>query len=537
MPFVSELVATAAPRLLKLADGERRLSNYLQLAEEVQAARAHVLGEAGQADWLARRIVDADDFDDAQQLRLESDARRVQIMTLHKAKGLEFDLVFLPFGGLAPADGSSSGLGLITERIDGGRALRARIEGLDDDAYASALGIEKREVLAEQLRLLYVGLTRARYAAWLFTAPVYFGEKSALSWLLHRTADGRTGNADATAIDAAFSRLVAAAPRAIVCDDLPDLVTRALPFPTDDAHRSVVRESRRTLRRDWWVHSFSQLTREEGNAPERATDDRGAEDESELPDLIDTSPSPYAGARFGNALHAALETVDFARWRGWRSDATPAEEESALHAALGANGYAGEHTLAGGSRVLAALVRATLNVRLPEGLRLADLPPNARCSELEFHFALRPVAIDRLVQTLHRHGILAGREGFGTRDRLEGLMTGRIDLIYEHTGRVYLLDYKCNRLTDYSPAGLARAMLDSEYDLQYLIYTLALHRWLRFRRTDYDYDKHFGGVRYLFCRGLDPECEDSPGVFVARPSRAFIDEIDALLAPPRRVAA
>jgi exodeoxyribonuclease V beta subunit len=80
-------------------------------------------------------------------------------------------------------------------------------------------------------------------------------------------------------------------------------------------------------------------------------------------------------------------------------------------------------------------------------------------------------------------------------------------------------------------------VLDSEYDLQYLIYTLALHRWLRFRRADYDYDAHFGGVRYLFCRGLDPSRADSPGVFVARPSRAFIDELDALLAPPRQEAA
>jgi exodeoxyribonuclease V beta subunit len=191
----------------------------------------------------------------------------------------------------------------------------------------------------------------------------------------------------------------------------------------------------------------------------------------------------------------------------------------------------------GGMRLLSALVRDTVNVRLPEGMRLADIPLADRRAEIEFHFAMQPVLVDRLIELLHRHDVLRDRDAFGTRERLEGLMTGRIDLVYRHGEKVYLLDYKSNRLADYSPTGLASAMVESEYDLQYLIYTLALHRWLRFRRADYDYDAHFGGVRYLFCRGLDPSCADSPGVYVARPSRAFIDELDLLLAPPRREAA
>ena len=146
-------------------------------------------------------------------------------------------------------------------------------------------------------------------------------------------------------------------------------------------------------------------------------------------------------------------------------------------------------------------------------------------------------AVDRLVALLHQHDVLRDRDRFGTRERLEGLMTGRIDLVYLHEGRAYLLDYKSNRLADYSADSIARAMRDSEYDLQYMIYALALHRWLRFRRADYDYDTHFGGVRYLFCRGLDPARADSPGIFAARPSREFIEALDRLLAPPRTAAA
>ena len=537
LEVVRELVARAAPRLLKVADGERRLGNYLQVAEEIQNARAHVLGAAGEADWLARRIDDADDYDEAQQQRLESDAKRVRIMTLHKAKGLEFDLVFLPFAGLATAEPWTGSVGLVADRVDGRRALRAKIPGIDDEAYAAAAVRERQELLSEQLRLLYVGLTRARHAAWLYAAYVNTGrgEKPVLAWLLQGGKDGKVGSSNAEAIDAAFERLETAAPRAIVRSPIPDLVTRALPLPIDDRHDVAIREAHRVLRRDWWVHSFSQLAREESGTEPDAIDAQGAEDEpAEI--VLEPIASPYVGARFGNALHAALETIDFARWRDWQDDAPPPGEEDALRHALGANGYV-DDGIAGGLAPLTALVRDTVNVRLPEGVRLADVAPRERRAEIEFHFALHPVAVERLVALLHRHEIVRDRDGFGTRERLEGLMTGRIDLVYLHADRAYIVDYKSNRLADYSAEGLARAVRDSEYDLQYLIYTLALHRWLRLRRTDYDYDTHFGGVRYLFCRGLDLSRDDARGVFVARPSCELIEALDALLAPPRRVAA
>ncbi|HET7923302.1 MAG TPA: PD-(D/E)XK nuclease family protein, partial [Rhodanobacteraceae bacterium] len=401
--------------------------------------------------------------------------------------------------------------------------------------YAAAAVVEKRDLLAEQLRLLYVGLTRARYAAWLYAGSVWYGDRSALSWLLHRNAEGKVSNPNADAIDAAFERLAQAAPRAIVCDPFPDLVSRALPFPADAPAHDVVREARRVLRRDWWVHSFSQLAREEPGTEPDSIEEQGAEDEpAEI--VLEPIASPYVGARFGNALHAALETIDFARWRDWQGASPPAGEEEALRRALGANGYV-DDGIAGGLAPLTALVRDTVNTRLPEGVRLADIAPPDRRAEIEFHFALHPVSVERLVSLLHRHDVLRDRDGFGTRERLEGLMTGRIDLVYLHADRAYIVDYKSNRLADYSHEALARAVRESEYDLQYLVYTLALHRWLKFRRADYDYDAHFGGVRYLFCRGLDPSLDDASGVFVARPPRELIETLDALLAPPRREAA
>ena len=225
-------------------------------------------------------------------------------------------------------------------------------------------------------------------------------------------------------------------------------------------------------------------------------------------------------------LHEALETVDFAAWRGGRHDAPPPGQGVALESALREAGWGGAADLAEGTALLATLVRDTLNARLPEGIELAALPPAARRAELEFHFNLAPAGIDALLATLHGHGLVPARSGFGTRARLEGLLTGFIDLVYEHEGRVYLLDYKSNWLAAYDAAALAEAMRHGEYDLQYVLYTLALHRWLRFRRAGYDYVRDFGGVRYLFCRGL--EAGSARGIHAAVPPFALVDALDRL---------
>ena len=185
------------------------------------------------------------------------------------------------------------------------------------------------------------------------------------------------------------------------------------------------------------------------------------------------------------------------------------------------------------------LIGHTLTVPLPEGLRLCDLPEGERRAEIEFQFSLQPTRVDALLALLHAHGVVRERHGFGLRQRLDGLMTGLIDLTYRHDGRWYVLDYKSNRLPAYDVARLQRAMQHSEYDLQALLYTLALHRWLRFRLGNgYDYARDFGGIRYLFCRGLDAACDDGAGLHAQRFAPALIHALDALFGlPPGEAAA
>jgi len=521
MALLGELCAEQAPRLLGWPDGERRLSNYLQLAEELQAADDLALGLGGLLSGLERRIEDADPRNDAELLRLESDARRVRIMTLHVSKGLTLDLVFLPYAATT-SSGARTSVPPMARFHDGLSRIGQLFPPKDDLARKQ----DAREDRAEHIRLLYVGLTRARLATWVGWGATKDANKTALGWLLHRSpgADD-VARFDDEAAHARLQQLQARAPGAIAIRDPVDVSQLArlqrLDFTESDG-ASPARVARRVIDRDWWVYSFSQLSREDSGS-----DTRGAGDEIEALPLV---RSRFSGSRFGNALHEALERVDFAAWLDWRDALPPTGQLEAVASALRNWGYASDLDQEEGLPLLTTLVSETLNAPMPEGTRLAALPHADRCIEMEFHLALAPFAVDAWLSLLHAHGLLPDRAGFGLRQRLEGLLTGRIDLVYQAGGRYYVLDYKSNQLPDYGRDAVALAIREGEYDLQYLLYTLALHRWLRFRLgADYDIDQHLGGVRYVFCRGLDRDDPAHPGVHALRlPSHAIL-AIDALM--------
>jgi len=521
MALLGELCAENAPRLLRLRDGERRLTNYLQLAEELQSADAHALGLPGLLAELERRIEAADEANDAELLRLESDAERVKILTLHKSKGLEFELVFLPYAATGGAE-RRPGQPRLAKFHDGTR----RVAMLYPDKNDAACMAELAEERAEDLRLLYVGLTRARLATWVVWGAVSSAHKTALAWLLHRTAGAETVvPLTEPALDARLSALQSLAPDAISLQPAPVAAPLArLPFAAETATPAAA-VARRLLNRDWWVYSFSQLAREDSGL-----EARGADDEIDSwPDLV---YSRFSGTRFGNSLHAALENACFEKWLDHAGPLPPTGELEIIANALREQGYASAADLDEGIPLLTELVSETLNTRLPESARLAALPDNARRNEMEFHFALAPTAITELLAVLHRFGVVADRHAFGLRQRLEGLLTGRIDLVYAVAGRYYVLDYKSNQLRSYAPDALALAVRDSEYDLQYVLYTLALHRWLRFKLgARYDIRRHLGGVRYVFCRGLDRHDPGAPGIHALCLPPALIEALDALLQP------
>ncbi|HEY1092898.1 MAG TPA: PD-(D/E)XK nuclease family protein, partial [Burkholderiaceae bacterium] len=123
---------------------------------------------------------------------------------------------------------------------------------------------------------------------------------------------------------------------------------------------------------------------------------------------------------------------------------------------------------------------------------------------------------------------------------LAGFLKGFVDLVFAHEERFYVLDYKSNHLgplmRDYAPPQLSRAMAEAMYDLQALLYGVALHLSLQQRLPDYDYDRHCGGALYLFLRGMRAE-QPGSGVFAWRPARAMVERVAACLATKARVFA
>ncbi|WAW95376.1 exodeoxyribonuclease V subunit beta [Xanthomonas citri pv. malvacearum] len=539
LALIGDLGATHGQRLLALVDGERRLTNYLQLAELLQEADARALGPHGLVDWLSRRIANADDNDDAQQLRLESDARRVQIVTLHKSKGLEYPLVFLPYIGIYRSD-KGADRHCVVHAPEIYRQLHWKTER-DDPSWSAAEAAWKQEQRAEDARLLYVGLTRAEHALWIASGPFHQHERTALSAML-RALDALQGAAGEGTV--------------VVDTSTPPAHLPRLPAPSE-AQVPLARNPQRHIAPEWWVYSFTQLANADAGS---ATDPMasatvvgsGGSDEPSGSEAVavavatDAEPFDprFAGNRFGVVMHDVFERCDFAAWQAWRpGQPAPDGQAAPILEALQRGGYA-QDDLDDGLRMLTALIGHTLTVALPEGTRLADVPEPQRRNEMEFHFAMRPTRVDALLALLHRFGVVGDRQAFGARQRLEGLMTGLIDLTYSVDGRWYVLDYKSNRLPSYDADALARAMAHSEYELQALIYTVALHRWLRFRLGDaYDYARDFGGVRYLFCRGLDaarPAVEGmpAPGIHAWRFAPALVQSLDALFAgaPPEALA-
>jgi exodeoxyribonuclease V beta subunit len=316
----------------------------------------------------------------------------------------------------------------------------------------------------------------------------------------------------------------------IALDPLPAPVRATLAPDLPEPHRLAALPPPEAIAPAWNIVSYSSLVH--GAAHEAAARDHdlrsqpvpeaGAADTLAADDILRFP----RGAAAGDCLHALFEAVDFGASASWTA---AIERVLAQHAAaLPADTAAPQR-----AAMLARLLDDTLNTELPGGIVLARLPQRRRLTEMEFHLPARGLSAGALDALLHEHGYAAPSLGA---DRLAGYLRGFVDLVFEHAGRYYLLDWKSNHLgdarDDYAPAAVQKAMDAHGYHLQYLLYTLALHRHLRLRLDDYSYARHFGGVLYLFVRGVRPGWRDADGhacgVYAHRPEPAAIDALARL---------
>ena len=523
LPMLRHLMQDFAlpQRLMAGDDGERALTNLLHLAELLQQAAGELDGEQALIRHLAEHLDGQGQGAEEQILRLESDDALVRVVTIHKSKGLEYPLVFLPFiCAHRPVEGEPP-----LRYHDGQGELQ-----VDLRPDAAAVDRADRERLGEDLRLLYVALTRARHACWLGLAELK--RRQGKESCLHRSAVGYVLAGGEpfelapklAALQAAASGLQLAAPPA------PD-EQRFLPPAADSAALQARLPKRRALEH-WWIASYSALALAGDDAvePIEAPDSPAAQ---KIHD-DDAQSREFAGAaegaelhRFprgpqpGTFLHGLLE------WAGREGFAEALDNPAARREML-----ARRCQLRGWQQwidPLDAWLGGYLQLPLTAGerpLRLVDLGHYQ--VEMEFWFSSRQVDVQRLDALVRAHTLDGAPRPALAPSRLNGLFKGFIDLVFEFEGRYYVVDYKSNWLGGDAQAYHAEAMrqtvLEKRYDLQYVVYLLALHRQLKARLPDYDYERHMGGALYLFLRG------GAHGVHAERPPRALIEALDRLFA-------
>jgi exodeoxyribonuclease V beta subunit len=550
LPLLHRLIAQAAPRLRALPGGDRRVANYLQLAELLQDDYAACFGIDDLCEMYARALRrSADDTDaDAVRLRLDTDAQAVQVATVHAAKGLEYSVVLLPCAASGHASNKNGRKPALTWYHQGNTACVTIGNEIDPAIETRA----RQEALGEEVRKFYVGVTRARAACVLPWGCVKQADETALHWLLY--AAGREAPLDfgESACEQVLAELVARGKGHVAVVPPPEASANRLSKPQPGVTQIRAAEFHDAIERDWKIWSFSRLVRGDarGNEsdPAPGSGDAAAAADGDTVSLTNMPPrgriprlTPFiavgvdgiprldfgrptlGGARFGTAVHAALERADFDAWRD--ADEIPKDQHDLIARSLRAQGLPEPGTVSIERAVMqvADCMHGALNVRLECGARLCNVPSQRRRAEMEFHLRLAPARADALFALLHRHGYQHGRSGFGVA-RLQGLLTGIMDLVFEHDGRYHLIDWKTNLLPAYDADALRAAIAAHDYDLQYLLYVLALHRWLRSVLPGYDYDAHIGDVYYLFVRDL----RDGRGVHRDRPPRALIEAIDAL---------
>jgi len=525
-----------AQRLLATADGERRLTNLLHIADLLQAAAAEHASPESLHRWLQQQRREKAEDDEAQQ-RLESDRHLVQIVTVHKSKGLEYPVVFCPFlwdgkvrafnpveGRQYPAEHNNHGeLAEHGQRNAPVRDLRDP-DSLEKDEKKRLAECMRNASDAETMRLVYVALTRAVQRCCVVVGRYRCGahnstteaDSGPLPWLM---------KGDPAAFVAQVS---AATPGVVDLSPLPPADGPAPVPPTAAAGSLAALPPPKRLPGAWVLSSYSRLTQSaRGEAAARDHDTQVVAAPAAVPMAAANGPVPIPvpdddilrfprGAAAGECLHAAFELADFADASTW---------PAAITTALAAHPQAGTKLAPQMHGMLAAVLHTPLPLGEGRSLVLSAVPRGQRLAELEFMLPGGTLRAATLEALLKQHGEPVPPLAFHT---LHGPVRGFVDLVFEHRGRFHVLDWKSNHLGDsaahYGAAPLSAAMAEHGYGLQRLLYVLALHRHLRQRLPGYDYAQHMGEALYLFVRGVRPAWPGA-GVVAHRPPRALVEAL------------
>ena len=515
MAMMQKLLAeeNIQPHLSDDKQAERRITNLHHCIELVQqAAIDEHLGINKTLDCLHKNITQAESNNttsDEQQLRLESDENAVKIITMHSAKGLEYPIVFCPFLW-------QRGDRLIREKsIIKCHQNAKMIADLGSEQFEQHRLLALDEELAEDLRVFYVAVTRAKYRCYINWADVRTKDNannSAMAYLLDFSA--YDFSQQQTTLQSYSSKQPSVFEYRLLKTEQE--ITRTWQAKSSISKLSC-KQRQRSLYTHWQMSSYTALSSLSIHEVPELPDDKAREgiilqaterDKTELP----------RGAHTGNVIHDLLENIPF-KLLAENHDISQQRDKSCLRYGLKTNT----------PELIDQLLANTVNTVLAnkhESFSLKDLDQQQCLKEMPFYLSMNTMdasLINSILIDCPTYQPLSEKT-------MCGYLTGFIDLICEHQGKYYVMDYKSNSLENYDQESLVQAMREHNYGLQYWIYTLVLHLYLQHRLPEYNYEDHFGGVKYLFIRGMNEKIENS-GVYQTKPELFKIEQLANLFIP------
>jgi exodeoxyribonuclease V beta subunit len=469
-------------------NGERIITNTLQLMEVLHKIQTQKqFSSLELTNWLKRGIegmeVEGDEFEQ----RVESDEEAVKIVTIHKSKGLEYNIVFAPFLDML----AEPKAGFVTFRdADTGAYLFSDKAMLDDHR----LQITKTQLEQENRRLIYVAVTRAVYKCY-----------------INKNTNGRYRESSI----APFVNAAKENPSPLIAFEASPELPVKYKYSDNAGHLKpayLTAEHFQLTEVNWRKLSYTYLDAGGHTTSLKSNVAKGLNSYDEF-----IFKQLNRGANTGNLLHHIFERIDFTDDTRWGNII-----EAAMNRFM-------PNSLADYAAQLLELLHHVTETSITVGdtaFSLNQLPIHKKLNELEFDFNVLPFVPDAINQLSNVEVPIQIRYA----KELEGIMNGKIDLFFEHGGKYFILDWKSNYLgdrpADYSKENVALAMAESNYHLQYLIYTVAVKKYLALRVPGFDYATHFGGVIYLFVRGIRRDNE--LGVFTSCPEEHLIVKLEKM---------
>jgi exodeoxyribonuclease V beta subunit len=536
-------------------DGLRRVTDLRHLTELLQQQSLQLVGEAQLIHWFESCLLEPDHNSDNQQMRLESDANLVQIITLHSSKGLEFPLVFIPF---------ASSYKTAQQALYHNDEQQLEVDFLIQEQNLQKADFER---LAEDIRLFYVAVTRAVYYCSIGVWNISLGKskkvsgfgQSALGCLLMSAKDQPDShsqdNAEVAITDQHISQRIQAL--SAKCDLSYRHFTQAQSEPpqglvSQDSDIELPKlkalNLTRPVSRAWRLTSYSAISsqqvhldmpapgQDEGQDPVfnqllNQVQDEALTEQSSLNSELAQNPFSFErGANAGSFLHGVLENIDLQKPEQLAEVIT----QQSIWFGIGEQwhdcleNWLTDVLLAPFNVEAEAEQVTETNTQTPS-ISLSKLSAKQVKVEMEFHMPLHEVKVSDFNRIINQYSKQHKRDY--QFEQLNGMIKGFIDLMFEFEGKFYVADYKSNHLGDsydsYHYSAMEQAMTGHDYHLQAILYTLALHRWLKYKLPNYDYHTHIGGAYYLFIRGMS-QTEPGNGVYFVLPEKPMIEALDDL---------